>query len=96
VLDEVEEDVDPFGRREVRVILLIRAIGVSEAREYLDDALHLRTIAHAPGKAQARFGRTGASSRPGTDRAITAGGFHEITPAIYLMIPSRLRLAAIR
>jgi hypothetical protein len=45
LLDEVEEDVDPFGRREVSVVLLVRALGVSEAREHLDDALHLRRIA---------------------------------------------------
>ena len=57
LLDEVEEDVDPLGRREVRVVLLVRAIGVSEAREHLDDAFHLRRTAHSHGKAQARFCR---------------------------------------
>jgi hypothetical protein len=57
LLDEVEEDIDPLGRREVRVVLLVSAVCVSEAREHLDDAFHLRTIAHSRGKAQARFCR---------------------------------------
>jgi len=42
LLDEVEENVDPLGRREVRVILLVRAFSLGEAREHLDDAFHRR------------------------------------------------------
>jgi hypothetical protein len=41
LLDEVEEDVDPFGRREVRVVLLVRALRVSDAGEHLCNAFHL-------------------------------------------------------
>jgi hypothetical protein len=49
LLDEVEEDVDPFGRREVRVVLLVSTVGVSEAREHLDDTRsRKRGIADSP------------------------------------------------
>jgi hypothetical protein len=82
LLDEVEEDVDPFGRREVRVVLLVSAVGVSEAREHLDDAFHLRTIAHSRGKAQARFcrcKRRGARGLGSAESLIVPGKFPKFT-----------------
>jgi hypothetical protein len=41
LLDEVEQHLDPLGRGEVRVVLFLEVIGVSETREHLDDAFHL-------------------------------------------------------
>ena len=55
--DEVEEDVDPFGRREIRVVLLVSTLGVSDAREHLGNAFHLQRIAQSQGRAHGRFGR---------------------------------------
>lgn len=70
LLDEVEEDVDPFGRRDVRVVLLVRALRVSDAREHLGDAFHLKRIAQAQGKAQRGLAApNGASSMVGTTKS---------------------------
>jgi hypothetical protein len=62
LLDQVEKDLNPLGRSEVRVILLLRTISVCEAREYLGDAFHLRRVAQAHCCAQTWFVRVKRTS----------------------------------
>lgn len=69
LLDEVEQHLDPLGRSEVRVVLFLEVIGVSEAREYLDDAFHAQRIARAHCSAQAWFVR-GSGGLPGGREAL--------------------------
>ena len=40
MFDEVEEDVEAFLRRQIRVVLLIGAIGVLEAEKDFRDLFH--------------------------------------------------------
>ena len=65
MFDEVEEDVEAFLRRQIRVVLLIGAIGVLEAVKDFRDLFHEDRITQPSYPA---YGRPGALADPASQR----------------------------
>jgi hypothetical protein len=53
--DQVEKDVHPLRGRKIRVVLLVRAVGVRKTCENLNRSFHAHVVYHDGAQRTARF-----------------------------------------